>query len=109
MISQGNNIRKSSFLSYATRGDCTLEPLAYGIHHRGVQLVDIVKDSLDKYMGKDRDHGRGLINMYPGIPDQLMDPWAVQKDSHIPEMRKMIQKTKFLYIRLFYRLFQNQE
>ena len=60
---QGTTTRKSSFLSYATRGDYTLEPLAYGIHHRSVRLVEIVEDTLDKYVGKGRTHGAGLINL----------------------------------------------
>ena len=40
---QGKTTRKSSFLSYAMRGDYTLKPLDYGVHHRGVQLVELVE------------------------------------------------------------------
>ena len=51
---QGTTIRQNSFLSYAMRRDCNLEPLAYGVHQTGVQLVELVEDPLDKYVGKDR-------------------------------------------------------
>ena len=64
MISvQGTMIRKISLLSYATIGDYTLEPLAYGVHHRGVRLVDLVGFNLSKHSGKDISNKTGLINL----------------------------------------------
>ena len=45
------------------RGDYNLKPLVYGVHHRGNQLVEIVEATSDKYMGKDRSHGKGLIKL----------------------------------------------
>ena len=62
---QGKTTRKSSFLSYAMRGDYTLKPLDYGVHHIGVQLVELVESHLYKYLGKDRPHRKGLINLWP--------------------------------------------
>ena len=50
-------------ISYAMRGDYTLEPLANGIHHRSFRLVELTEAPLAKYVGKDRPHGTGLINL----------------------------------------------
>ena len=36
-----------SLMSFAMRGDYTLEPLAYVDHHRGVQLVELFEAPLD--------------------------------------------------------------
>ena len=88
-------------------GSYTLGYIAYGVHHRGVQSVDLIDTPSDKYMGKDRAHGSGLINLYPGSRRQLMDPGAVQKDSHTPGAQKMIRWTNFVYICLFYSLCQH--
>ena len=43
-----NKIRKnnSSSLSSAMRGEYTLEPLSYGVHHRGVRLVELFESPL---------------------------------------------------------------
>ena len=38
---KGKQRNNSSLLSSATRGDYTLKPLAYGVHNRGVQLIEI--------------------------------------------------------------------
>ena len=38
-------------MGYAIRGDYTLKPLSYAVHHRGVQLVDIIAITLAKYVG----------------------------------------------------------
>ena len=38
-------------------GGYILELLAYGVHHRGVQLVDTIEYILIKHIGKDRVHG----------------------------------------------------
>ena len=56
-------IIQRSLLSYAMIGDCTLEPLTYGVHHRGLQLVEIVEYPLAKYMEKYRAHWTGLIKL----------------------------------------------
>ena len=69
-------------MSSDMRGEYTLEPLTYSIHHRGVQLVDLVKYPMDKYMVKDRAHGTGLINLWLVICGQLMELWTFQQDSH---------------------------
>ena len=55
--------KDNSSLSSAIRGDYKLKPLVYGVHHRGNQLVEIVEATSDKYMGKDRSHGKGLIKL----------------------------------------------
>ena len=73
---QGTMI-KISLLSYAMRVEYTFEPLAYGVHNRGVWLVDLVKATLDQYVVKYIAHGTGLINVYPGRRGQLMDLWSV--------------------------------
>ena len=96
-------------MGYAIIGDYTLEPLAYGVYHRGIQLVYIVEIPLDKYVEKDIFQGTGLINLYPGSRCQLMEPLAVQKYSHNLGKRKTIPRTNFFYIYIFYRLCQNQE
>ena len=49
-IIQEMTIRKISFLSYATRGKYNLEPMAYGVHHRSVQLVELVEVFPYKYL-----------------------------------------------------------
>ena len=69
-------------MGYSMRGNSTLEHLTYGVHHRGVQLVDIVEDTSDKYVIKDRSHGARLINLWTVSCGQLMDPQDVQKYSH---------------------------
>ena len=33
--------KNSSLLSSAMRGDYTIEPLVYGVHHRGIRLVEL--------------------------------------------------------------------
>ena len=55
--------RKSLFPSYSIRGYYTLEPLAYDVHHTGVNMVVIVEDPLAKYVGRDRSHGTRFINL----------------------------------------------
>ena len=50
-------------MSDVMRGDYTLGPLAYGVHQKGVQLVELIEAPSDKYVGKDRAHGTGLINL----------------------------------------------
>ena len=52
---QGTTIRNISLLSYFMRGEYTLEPLAYGIHLIGVQLVELAEDPLAKLMGDEID------------------------------------------------------
>ena len=106
---QRTTIRKISFLSYAMRGDYTLEPLAYGFNHRGLGLVELVEAPLAKYVGKDISHRKDFINMWPGSRVQLMDPQAVQQDSHTLGIRKTIRQTNFVYIYLLYRLCQHQD
>ena len=64
-------------MSSAMRGGYTLKTLAYGIHHKGVQLVEIFEAPSSYYVGKDRAHRTGLINLWPVSCDQLMDPRAV--------------------------------
>ena len=91
------------------RGEYTLEPLAYGVCRKVVQLVEIIEYPSAKYMGKDIANMTGLINRYTGSRGQLMDPREVQKDSHTSETRKKIQRTNFVHIYLFSRLFNNQE
>ena len=81
---QGTTIRKISLLSYAMRGGYTLELLAYGIHNRKFRLVELVEYISDKHVGKDRSHGTGLVNLYPGSRCQLMEPREVQKDIRTP-------------------------
>ena len=44
---KGKQQKNSSLLSSAMKGDYTLEHLAYGVHHRGVRLVELVKYPLD--------------------------------------------------------------
>ena len=39
-------------MSYAMRGGYTLGPIAYGIHNRAVQLVDLIGSHLGKIRGK---------------------------------------------------------
>ena len=102
-------IKKCSFLSYDTRGDYNLKPLTYGVHHIVVLLVDPVGSPLVKYLGKDRYHRTGVINLYLGSCGQLMDLGEVQKYSHTPWVRKTIRQTNFVCICLFYRLFQKHE
>ena len=102
-------IKKCSFLSYDTRGDYNLKPLTYGVHHIVVLLVDPVGSPLVKYLGKDRYHRTGVINLYLGSCGQLMDLGEVQKYSHTPWVRKTIRQTNFVCICLFYRLYQQQE
>ena len=60
------------------RGDYTLEPLGYGIHHRGIQLVDIVEDTQANCLDKDRSQETFFINLRPGSCNQLMELWEVQ-------------------------------
>ena len=91
------------------RGDYTLKHFAYGVHHRGFRLVELVEAPLDKCVGKDISNGTGLINLYPGSCDQLMEPQTVQKYSHTMGTRKTIRRTNFFYIYLFYSLCQHQE
>ena len=81
---QETTIMHSSFLSYAVRSYYTLEFIAYGFHNRGILLVDIFEDILDKHVGKDRTQGKGLINLWPGSCGQLVDRWAVQQDRKNP-------------------------
>ena len=50
-------------MSYTMRGDYTIKHLAYGVHHKGVRLVEIVEAPLVKYVRKYRSHGTGLINL----------------------------------------------
>ena len=57
------------------RGDYTLDPLTYGTHHRGVQLIEIIEVPSDKYVEKYRSCGKFSINLYPVSRDQLMEPW----------------------------------
>ena len=45
------------------RRDYNLKPITYGVNHSGVGLVDLVEAPLDKYVGKDRGHGTGLIKL----------------------------------------------
>ena len=71
-------------------GDYTLKPLTYRVHNGGVKLVDIIEAPSYKYVGRDRAHGTGLINLYPGSHGQLMEPQAVQKYSHALRTRKTI-------------------
>ena len=59
-------IRQSLLLSYATRGNYTPETMIYGVHHIGVQLVELVEDTSEKYAGKDKYHRTGLIDMCKG-------------------------------------------
>ena len=47
-------------MSYAMRGDYTLTSLTYGIHHIGVQLVELIEYLLAKLVSKDRSHRAGL-------------------------------------------------
>ena len=91
------------------RGEYALKPLAYGVHDWGVQLVEIVKYPLAKYVVKDRSHVIVLINLYLGSRGQLMGPWAVQKDIHTLGTLNKMQQTDSIYICLFYRLCHNQE
>ena len=60
-------------------------------------------------MVKDITHDKGWINLKPGSCSQFMEPQEVQKYSYTLGMRQMIQQTNFVYISLFYRLFQYQE
>ena len=89
--------------------DYTLKPLAYAVHNRGVWLGELVEAPLAKHVDKDRTHGTGLINLYPGSCGQLMEPQAVQRDIHTMVTRKMIRWTNFVYTCLFYRLCQHQD
>ena len=82
-------------MNYVMRGYYTLELLAYGIRHRGVQLVEIVKASLAKYLVKDRSHGTSLIKLYPVSCCQSVDLWEIQKYSYTPGTQKKIQRTNF--------------
>ena len=59
------------------RGDYTLKPLAYGVHHGGVILVELFEAPSAYYVGRDTAHGTGLINLYPGRRGQLMELRAV--------------------------------
>ena len=59
-------------MSYVMRGEYIIKPLAYVFHIRGVQLVDIVKYPLGKYMVKYRSHGTGFINLWSYICGQLI-------------------------------------
>ena len=45
------------------KGDYILKPLAYGFHHRGVRLVDLIEAPLDKHVVKGRYYGIGFINL----------------------------------------------
>ena len=60
---QGMRIRKITFPGYAMRGYYTLDPLAYGVHHKCAQLVCIIGDLLDKHVSNDVYHGTGLIHL----------------------------------------------
>ena len=60
---QVTNIRKISLISYSMREDYILGTLTYGVHHRGDQLVDLIESPSDKYTGKYRASGKGLINL----------------------------------------------
>ena len=106
---QGTMIRKISLLSYAMRGDYTFKPLAYEFHHICVQLVDLTEYPSAKYVGKDKSHETGLINLWPSSSGQLIDPRPFQQDIHTPGTQKTIWQTNFLKICLIYRLCQNQE
>ena len=85
------------------RGNYTLEHLAYGFNHRGLGLVELIEAPLAKYAGKDISHRKGFINMWTGRRVQLMEPKAVQQDSHTLGIRKTIRKITFVYIYLLYR------
>ena len=52
---QGMTVRQSSFMRHITRGEYTLKTLAYVVHHRGVELDELVEGTSTIYMG----------NMYP--------------------------------------------
>ena len=62
MSIQGTKIN-TALLSYAMIGEYTLEPLFYGVHNRGVQLVELVEYPLAKYVEKYISHRTGLINL----------------------------------------------
>ena len=63
-ISVKEKQRKNSLLmSSIMIGDYTLEPLAYGSHHRGARLVELFEAPSSEYVGKNRSHGTGLINL----------------------------------------------
>ena len=62
--------------------DYTLKPITYDFHNRGVQLVELIGDTLDKYLEKDRAHGTVLINLWPVSHGNLMEPRDVQQESH---------------------------
>ena len=66
------------------RGEYTLKNLTYGVYHRGVLLVEIVEYPWDKYLGKDISHGTGLINLWLGWHNRLMDLRSVKQDNHNP-------------------------
>ena len=44
-------------------GGYTFKPLSYVVHHRGVWLFELIEAPLDKYVGKDKAHMIGLINL----------------------------------------------
>ena len=50
-------------MSYEMVGGYTLKHLDYRTNHRFFRLIDLVEAPLAKYMGKDRAHGAGLINL----------------------------------------------
>ena len=64
------------------RGYYKIKPFAYIIHKISVRLVELIEAPSDKYMSKDRSHGSGLINLYPGSRVQLMDPQESQKNPY---------------------------
>ena len=45
------------------RGGYNPKPLAYGIHHIGVRLVELVEYPLAKYVVKDISHRKKSINL----------------------------------------------
>ena len=91
----------SSLLSYTMRGEYNFRHLAYGVHHRGVQLVELLGAPSAEYVGKDRPYGTGFSNLWPGRPRQFMEPQAIQRYSHTLGTKKTIRQTKFFFICFF--------
>ena len=71
-------IRQGLFMSYSMVGYYTFKPIAYGIHDRGVWLVHLVESPLDKYTGKNRSPGTGLIYLWPDSCIHFMETRSVQ-------------------------------
>ena len=61
-------------------------------------MVELIESSSTKYMGKERSHGTGFINLYLGSRCQLMELREVQKDCHTLGTQKTIRKTNFLHL-----------